>query len=111
MKKWLIIFLLPSFVVLIQIVYLQNIYEIKKIEEIVERQIEKDSIYGAAFNTNTFRYKLNLVKKLNPDIIALGSSTIMTLKEEIFNKSFVNAGGAMNNIDEGILFIKELKVI
>ena len=111
MKKWLSIFLLPSIIVLIQFIYLKQIFEIKSIEKIVERQIKKDSIYGAAFNSNTFNYKLSLIERTNPEIIALGSSTIMTLKQEIFKKSFVNAGGAMNNIDEGILFINELEKI
>lgn len=109
MKKWLIIFLLPSIVVFLQYIYLKQIYEIKSIEKIVERQIEKNSIYGAAFNSNVFNYKLSLIKKVNPEIIALGSSTIMTLKQEIFEKSFINAGGAMNNVDEGILFVQELE--
>ena len=39
MKKWILIFILPSFLILIQYVYLIRVFEIKKIEDIVNRQI------------------------------------------------------------------------
>jgi len=109
MKKWILIFILPSFLILIQYVYLIRVFEIKKIEDIVNRQITNRSIYGAAFNSNVFKYKLLLIEKNKPEIIALGSSTVMTLEQKIFSKKFINAGGAMNSLDEGILFINELK--
>jgi hypothetical protein len=109
MKKWILIFLLPSAFILLQYIYLVCVFEIKKIEDIINRQINNRSIYGAAFNGNTFQYKLSLIKKINPEVIALGSSTVMSLEEKIFSKKFINAGGTMNNLDEGILFIDELK--
>ena len=109
MKKWILIFILPSFFILIQYVYLIRVFEIKKIEDIVNRQIANRSIYGAAFNSNVFKYKLLLIEKNKPEIIALGSSTVMTLEQKIFSKKFINAGGAMNSLEEGILFIDELK--
>ena len=109
MKKWILIFILPSFFILIQYFYLIRVFEIKKIEDIVNRQIANRSIYGAAFNSNVFKYKLLLIEKNRPEIIALGSSTVMTLEQKIFSKKFINAGGAMNSLEEGILFIDELK--
>jgi hypothetical protein len=109
MKKWILLFLLPSTFILLQYIYLVRVFEIKKIEDVIGRQINKRSIYGAAFNSNTFKYKLSLIKKTNPEVIALGSSTVMSLEEKIFSKKFINAGGAMNNLDEGMLFIDELK--
>jgi hypothetical protein len=109
MKKWILIFLLPSTFILLQYTYLVSVFEIKKIEDIVNRQINNRSIYGAVFNSNTFQYKLLLIKKTNPEVIALGSSTVMALEEKIFSKKFINAGGAINNLDEAILFIDELK--
>jgi hypothetical protein len=76
--------------------------------EIAELQWKEDALYGTAMNQSIFPYKLELVKYRRPDILGLGSSTIMTMREEFFNASFVNCSNGMNNITEGELFLREV---
>ena len=77
-------------------------------EEIVERQIETGAIYGTALNQNTFGYKIELCRQRRPDIIAIGSSRVLLVREEFFNTTFVNAGGVMNHLSEGVLFVNQI---
>ena len=77
------------------------------IEKIVKFQLEKDAIYNP-LDFNTLQYKLELIKNKKPEIIALGSSRVMQFREESFNAKFITAGGAMNFLNEGYLFLKEM---
>jgi len=74
-------------------------------KEIVGKQLKHNSIYGTALNQNTFSYKLELIEEVKPKVIALGSSRVMQFRKESFNTSFINAGGAMNYLNEGYLFL------
>jgi hypothetical protein len=111
-KKWLslwfFICLGLGVLIFISIKYLENIYEHNTYKEIINRQIQNNSIYGTALNQNTFGYKLELIKQIRPEIIALGSSRVMQFREESFNNTFINAGGAMGNLSEGILFLNQM---
>jgi len=111
-KKWISIFVVTTVFglipYLISYVYLKSVYEHNGFDDIVKRQIKNDSIYGTALNQNTFKYKLELIKQRKPKIIALGSSRVMQFREQFFNVQFVTAGGAMNYLSEGEVFIDEL---
>ena len=37
-------------------------------------QIDRSGVYGSAYNGNDLKYKVELVKHKNPDIVAIGSS-------------------------------------
>ena len=112
-KKWLnliiyftvLFFIIPYGLIFI---YLRSNYENNTFEHIVKKQIKNNSIYGSALNGNTFAYKLELIKKVKPEIIALGSSRVMQFREDSFNKKFVNAGGGMNSLNEGLIFLKKM---
>ena len=112
-KKWLnliiyftvLFFIIPYGLIFI---YLRSNYENNTFEHIVKKQIKNNSIYGSALNGNTFSYKLELIKKVKPEIIALGSSRVMQFREDSFNKKFVNAGGGMNSLNEGLIFLKKM---
>ncbi|WP_424686306.1 MAG: hypothetical protein ACNI3H_15130 [Halarcobacter ebronensis] len=108
LKLWFLISILIGGLIFISIKYLKSIYENNTYKEIIARQIKNNSIYGTALNQNTFGYKLELIKQLQPEIVAMGSSRVMQFREESFNTSFVNAGGAMNYLSEGILFLNEM---
>jgi hypothetical protein len=96
---------LPLF---INLLFITNAHEHTTYGEIVKIQQAKNAIYGTALNQNTFAYKIELVRNTKPKIIALGSSRVLELREEFFNASFVNCGGAMNNLEEGKVFLAEL---
>jgi hypothetical protein len=115
-KKWLKVYfivlllfgLLPF---LLSSLWLSSIYEHNTFSTIVKRQIQNNSIYGTALNQNTFKYKLELLKQTKPVVVAIGSSRVMQFRKESFSVPFVNAGGAMNHLNEGLLFIEEMLTI
>lgn len=93
---------------LINLLFITNAHEHTTFREIVKVQEAKNAIYGTALNQNTFAYKMELVRYVKPKIVVLGSSRVLELREEFFNTSFVNCGGAMNNLEEGKVFLTEL---
>ncbi len=100
--------ILWSVPVLLDVLFIHNAGENSGFDEIVSLQKSKDAIYGTASNQNTFLYKLEMVKMVKPVVIALGSSRVMQFREEYFNSSFVNCGGAMNYINEGRMFLEKM---
>lgn len=100
-----VIFSIP---VLLDVLFVYNAGENSGFDEIIKLQKSKDAIYGTELNQNTFLYKLEMVREKKPEIIALGSSRVLQFREEYFKQSFVNCGGAMHYLKEGVLFIKEM---
>ena len=94
--------------VLIDVLFVYNAGENSGFDEIIGLQKSKDAIYGTALNQNSFLYKLEMVREEKPKIIALGSSRVLQFREEYFTKSFVNCGGAMHYLKEGVLFLQEM---
>lgn len=111
-KKWIFIYFLVCFFILIFVsplyILLMNSNENSSYSDIVSEQIAKKAIYGTALNQNNFSYKLELIKQTKPEIIALGSSRVMQFRSIFFEQSFISAGGGMNNLEEGFLFVNEM---
>lgn len=112
-KKWIKVWFLFIFIIVLVPftfvdIYLKANYENNEFKVIVERQLNNNSIYGTALNQNSFLYKLELIKQVRPEIIALGSSRVMQFREDSFNTSFITAGGGMNYLNEGLLFLEEM---
>jgi hypothetical protein len=75
---------------------------------IVDRQQRTGSIYGSAFNGGSPVYRLELAKRLEPEIAAVGSSRVMSFRKEFFSRPFANLGGVVANLDEGKRFVDML---
>lgn len=80
------------------------------LQEATKFQLEKNAIYNY-LNLDRFKYKLELIKNIKPKIVAIGSSRVMQFREESFNTSFITTGGAMHHLNEGYLFLQEMKKI
>lgn len=93
---------------LINYIFLVRVNETLTIEDIVDLQQKNNAIYGSAVNQRFYPYKLELYKNKNPEVITLGSSKVMQFREEFFNTSFVNCGGAMRSIQQGEVFLEDL---
>jgi hypothetical protein len=100
----LVVFALP---LIADYLFIRNVGETMSFDEIVARQQAEHAIYGPAYSGVDFRYRLALIKNRRPDILIVGASRVMEYREEAFRSSFVNAGGAMNHMNEGLLFLKE----
>lgn len=90
------------------LLFLRHTAETWTFKEIIQRQRQMNAVYGSALVDNTFRYKLELIRAVKPEIVALGSSKTMLLQEQAFYVPFVNAGGGMHHLNEGILFLTEM---
>ncbi len=97
-----------SFPIVLNLIVLKNAGELSSVESIVYEQMLQDIIYGSATNQNTYFYKLALLKSIKPEIVALGSSRVMQLRKEMFNVGFINAGGAINSVDEAEKFVNDM---
>lgn len=111
-KKYLLIFSLAffggGFPFLLNFFFVSQAYENTSYEKIVDIQGKERAIYGTALNPNDLNYKLALLKKRRPEIIAWGSSRTMQLREEEFRASFANCGGVFSTINEGTVFLKSM---
>ena len=108
LKLYLWITAVMALPLLINLLFITNAHEHTAIREIVKIQHEKNAIYGTALNQNHFVHKIELVHHNKSRIIALGSSRALGLREEFFSTSFVNCGRAMNNLDNGKVFLAKL---
>ncbi len=73
-------------------------------------RLEKNQLWGLAYNYYDREYKFFMTEYLKPDIVELGTSRSMQVDENIFNKkySFYNAGGAVQNSEDFLEFVKNL---
>lgn len=108
LKLYFWVVIIAAFPLLINLLFITNAHEHSTFREIAKVQQAKNAIYGTALNQNTFAYKIELVRSIRPKVIALGSSRVLELREQFFSTTFVNCGGAMNNLEEGKLFLSEL---
>ena len=85
------------------ILFLFSTGEFQSIASAANKQIleKNNSIYGVAFRNNTIEYKLQMLSKVNPKIITLGSSRVLQFSKEMFKKDFYNLGNSMSSINEG----------
>lgn len=73
-------------------------------------ELDKGQLWGLAYNYYDREYKFFMTEKFEPEILALGTSRSMQIDGNIFNSkySFYNAGGAVQNPQDYIEFIKRL---
>ncbi len=93
---------------LINFIFIYRAAEYGKIKDLVQEQLKKNAIYGPAAYGNIYRYKLELARQKRPEIIALGSSRIMTIRQECFNRPFLNCGVGMLYLNQAKLFLEDL---
>ena len=79
------------------------------VSRIVDEQRRTDAMYLSLLNDNEFQYKVELVRDREPQIVALGSSRILPLREEFFDTSFANAGRAVTQINHAPAFLRAVE--
>ena len=97
-----------SIPILMNLIFIHHAYENSPFFDIAGEQQKENAIYGTALNQNTFSYKLELVRWVKPEVITLGSSRVLELREEFFHVRFMNCGGAMNQLNEGRMFLEKM---
>lgn len=76
---------------------------------IVERQLAgKNLLFSSGINQDVFQYKLKLLEKKAPEIVAIGSSRAMQMRGEFFGASFLNMGGTISHVSDLEYLAKKL---
>ncbi len=75
----------------------------------LDYQERSGGIYGRAFVADDHHYKLLLYRMKKPKLMALGSSRTMQFRDSFFlpSQHFMTAGGAMQSLAEGRVFMDE----
>ncbi len=112
-KKYCQYFILFFFILALPLggnwLFLYNSGELLPIEKIarIQQDAGKDCLVGLATRNQFYYYKKALYELSKPNILILGSSRVMEFRNNAFNTKVVNAGGAMNSVNEGFSFINE----
>jgi len=82
--------------------------ELSRYSTIVSEQFERRAIYASALNGNDLKYKIELIRRVKPEIVVIGSSRAMNVRDLVFTRPFVNAGGVSSNLQESETFVGEM---
>lgn len=72
------------------------------LSHVLERQLARplgEVLFLSGINQNAYRYKLALFDRERPEVVAIGSSRAMEFRGELFSRSFITLGGAVNNLE------------
>ena len=113
MKKFLFhifILVLPYLIIFALPIYCLCVVGELKSFDLYIQPLQKNQLWGLAYNYYDREYKFFMTEYLKPDIVELGTSRSMQVDENIFNKKyfFYNAGGAVQNSEDYLEFIKSL---
>lgn len=89
-------------------IFLNNAHEFDKIDDLVRLQLQEGALFYPAIHQLTYPYKLSLLKRLQPTVVALGSSRVQQMRARYFAAPFANLGGAMLNLKEGHQVLREM---
>lgn len=80
------------------------------IEHVIHKQsVDSSVLFSSGINQNAFRYKLSLLRKREPETIAVGSSRAMQFRQQLFKGVFLNMGGAISHVGNLEQVSKEFK--
>ncbi len=82
------------------------------IDRVIQRQANNSSVlFSSGINQNAFSYKVKLMLNANPEVLAIGSSRAMQLRQDFFKNRFINMGGTVSNIANLEQLSKELQAL
>ena len=72
------------------------------LNSIIDRQWSSagEVLYLSGLNQHSYVYKQQLVNRIQPEVVAIGSSRAMQMRQEFFRTRFVNMGGAVTSVGE-----------
>lgn len=106
------IFALPFFLIfLIPIWFCYSAGELKTLDNAINSQRKNESaLLGLAYNEQNAYYKILNANYYQADVIALGTSRVMQIRQEYFTTTFYNCGGGVStNFDEYLNFVRNLE--
>ena len=73
------------------------------LDSVVDRQMldsHREVLFLSGLSQHAFNYKMQLMDASKPQVVAIGSSRAMQVREQFFRRGFTNLGGAVNSIAE-----------
>ncbi len=81
--------------------------ELRSLNAIVDKQQKDGSLYGG-LSTGLADYKYATYRKLSPEIVAIGTSRVMQIRQSFFHKPFYNLGGLARGEDQANVLASRL---
>jgi hypothetical protein len=81
-------------------------YEVARYSDIIAEQFRRGGTYDSALNGNDLKYKIELIRRVKPEVVVIGSSRAMNVRDLAFTRPFVNAGGVSSNLRESEAFVR-----
>jgi hypothetical protein len=111
-KRYVVVFAAAIVIIgipcLANFVFLWRANELSPYSTIISEQLAQEGVYGSAYNGNDLKYKVELVRQVKPEIVVIGSSRAMNVRDLPFTRSFVNCGGVSSNLLESETFVTEM---
>ena len=102
-NNYLLAMALPAMIVFVlfalSFLLLRQAGEFMTADNIAQRQLRTGGVYNSALHQMTYKYKLELYRRVRPGMIALGSSRALQFRQDSIRPSFLNMGG-VSGLDE-----------
>ena len=105
---WAALVVIVALPLTVNYVFLMRAHELSPYASIIKDQFARQGIFGSALNGNDLKYKLELIRRVRPEVVAIGSSRAMNVRGLPFTRPFINAGGVSSNLLESETFVGEM---
>ena len=78
------------------------------VDQIINKQLRTNGVYGSAFFQRENHYKQRLYEITKPQIVAIGSSRVMPIQAVDFTAPFGNLGSSRSSLSDKVGFSKAL---
>jgi len=85
--------------------------ELMPLDRIVEEQQARGALYGTAIHDNRRELRLEIIRRRQPELVALGSSVALDMRQEYFNAGFACACQATDSIDDAETFVDAMLAV
>jgi hypothetical protein len=82
--------------------------ETRDLEGIVDSLIQNNGYYESGLRKTHTELKFALYERVKPAVIALGSSHVLQIRGEYFDRDFINMGSTMQSLGDGINIVNRL---
>lgn len=83
-------------------------WETRSLSEIADSLILHKGYYASGLRKTQSELKFALLEELKPEVVVLGSSHVLQIRGEYFNRSFLNMGSTMQSLSDGINVVTRL---
>jgi len=88
--------------------FLVNAGELTDVDEVVARQQTDGGLYGTAIYPNVYVYKFAVQMQRRANVVVLGSSRVLSLRQGLFSAKFTNMGRTINYPREADRIVERL---